>query len=302
MSRALLGFKEDPSDHRAPALTSGRPYHAARAHSVAIGILEVERGIKHDPAILDLFVRHDAEIRSAVFRPGMHLIMDQFAKRTSCRLIQSGRMQANGRGKAAPPFVCRDQHLRARRGGTSMCRSGFANCLHIRGRLRHRHEGCDRPHKEYVCRMRRTPRCALSMRALPLSPRREATPRRGCGSRRLAQSDLVRSRRRAGHAVHRQPGKESDAAVISNYARAYPSSCPGCAARLTDDVHHVHAFGRFDARHRIAVILNDSSEARTVTVPAWWLSIPNGARVTDLLTGSVHEVGFGAHYGAILVQ
>jgi hypothetical protein len=117
MSRALLGFKEDPSDHRAPALTSGRPYHAARAHSVAIGILEVERGIKHDPAILDLFVRHDAEIRSAVFRPGMHLIMDQFAKRTSCRLIQSGRMQANGRGKAAPPFVCRDQHLRARRGG-----------------------------------------------------------------------------------------------------------------------------------------------------------------------------------------
>ena len=53
------------------ALTSGRPYHAARAHSVAIGILQVERGIKHDPAILDLFVRHDAEIRSAVFRPGV---------------------------------------------------------------------------------------------------------------------------------------------------------------------------------------------------------------------------------------
>ena len=102
MSRALLGFKEDPSDHRAPALTSGRPYHATRAHSVAIGILEVERGIKHDPAILDLFVRHDAEIRSAVFRPGMRLIMDQFANRASCRLIQSDCMQANSRGKAAP--------------------------------------------------------------------------------------------------------------------------------------------------------------------------------------------------------
>jgi HD-GYP domain-containing protein (c-di-GMP phosphodiesterase class II) len=53
------------------ALTSGRPYHAARAHSVAIGILQVERGIKHDPVILDLFVRHDAEIRSAVSRPGV---------------------------------------------------------------------------------------------------------------------------------------------------------------------------------------------------------------------------------------
>ena len=86
------------------------------------------------------------------------------------------------------------------------------------------------------------------------------------------------------------------------YARAYPPSCPGCAARRTDDVHHVHAFGWFDARHRIAVILNDSSEARTVTVPACRLSIPDGTRVTDLLTGSVHEVEFGAHYGAILVQ
>ena len=88
----------------------------------------------------------------------------------------------------------------------------------------------------------------------------------------------------------------------SQNTRAYPPSCPGCAARLTDDVHHVHAFGRFDARRRIAVILNDSSEARTVTVPAWRLSIPDGTRVTDLLTGSVHEVEFGAHYGAILVQ
>ena len=55
------------------------------------------------------------------------------------------------------------------------------------------------------------------------------------------------------------------------YARAYPPSCPGYAAR-------------------------------TVTVPAWQLSIPDGARVTDLLTGSVHEVEFDAHYGAILVQ
>jgi hypothetical protein len=52
------------------------------------------------------------------------------------------------------------------------------------------------------------------------------------------------------------------------YARAYPPSCPGCAARRTDDVHHVHAFGWFDARHRIAVILNDSSEARTVPCPS----------------------------------
>ena len=53
------------------ALTSGRPYHAARTHPVAIGILEIERSIKHDPAILDLFVQHHAEIRSAVFRLGM---------------------------------------------------------------------------------------------------------------------------------------------------------------------------------------------------------------------------------------
>ena len=30
-------------------------------------------------------------------------------------------------GAAKPHHLCRDKHLRARRGGTSMCRSGFAN-------------------------------------------------------------------------------------------------------------------------------------------------------------------------------
>jgi alpha-glucosidase len=78
---------------------------------------------------------------------------------------------------------------------------------------------------------------------------------------------------------------------------------------LTDDAHHVYAFGRFDARHRIAVVLNDDSVDRTVTVPAYQLSMTNGSGVDDLLTGATYRVSagrltvrVGKHYGAILEQ
>ncbi|MDO1529864.1 glycoside hydrolase family 13 protein [Fulvimonas sp. R45] len=78
---------------------------------------------------------------------------------------------------------------------------------------------------------------------------------------------------------------------------------------LTDDTHHLYAYGRFDASHRIAVALNDDSVTHTVTVPVWQLSMANGSTVTDLLSGSHYTVSNGnvvvsvqGHYGAILAQ
>jgi alpha-glucosidase len=78
---------------------------------------------------------------------------------------------------------------------------------------------------------------------------------------------------------------------------------------LTDDTRQVYAFGRFDAEHRIAVVLNGDSHMQTVRLPAYQLSMSNGSRVTDLLTGDTHQVRDGyltvrikGRYGAILEQ
>jgi len=78
---------------------------------------------------------------------------------------------------------------------------------------------------------------------------------------------------------------------------------------VTDDAHRIYAFGRFDAHHRLAVVLNDSGATRTVTIPAYQLSMTNSSRVTDLLTGRSYQVSNGhlkirvaARYGAILEQ
>ncbi len=78
---------------------------------------------------------------------------------------------------------------------------------------------------------------------------------------------------------------------------------------LVDTTNHVYAFGRWDADHRIAVVLNDSSDTESVTLPAWQLSMINGSQVTDLLTGDTYQVINGnltvsvaGLYGAILEQ
>jgi alpha-glucosidase len=78
---------------------------------------------------------------------------------------------------------------------------------------------------------------------------------------------------------------------------------------LTDDDRRIYAFGRLDAHHRLAVVLNDNSDTQTVTVPASQLSMINGSWVTDLLTGHVYQVSNGrvtvnvaGYHGAILEQ
>lgn len=78
---------------------------------------------------------------------------------------------------------------------------------------------------------------------------------------------------------------------------------------LVDTTNHIYAFGRWDANHRIAVVLNNTSNTETVTIPAWQLSMTNGSSVTDLLTNNTYQVSNGnltvsveGHYGAILEQ
>lgn len=78
---------------------------------------------------------------------------------------------------------------------------------------------------------------------------------------------------------------------------------------LADDARRIYAFGRLDANHRIAVVLNAGSGTRTVTLPAYQLSMINGSRATDLLTGRTYQVANGdltvtvaGRYGAILEQ
>ena len=78
---------------------------------------------------------------------------------------------------------------------------------------------------------------------------------------------------------------------------------------VRDDARRIYAFGRFDAHHRIAVVLNDAGHAQAVTLPAYRLSMTNGSRVVDLLTGDIYRVSDGTltvkikrRYGAILAQ
>jgi alpha-glucosidase len=78
---------------------------------------------------------------------------------------------------------------------------------------------------------------------------------------------------------------------------------------LVDTTNHIYAFGRWDANHRIVVVLNNTSGTESVTIPAWQLSMTNGSWATDLLTSSAYQVTGGnltvtvqGHYGAILEQ
>ncbi|MCK4258809.1 MAG: alpha-glucosidase C-terminal domain-containing protein [Halanaerobiales bacterium] len=79
---------------------------------------------------------------------------------------------------------------------------------------------------------------------------------------------------------------------------------------LVDNNNKIYSFGRWDEDNRIIVALNNDSTSHNVTVNAWQLSIPNGATVTDALTGNQYTVvngqititGLFGHTGAILVH
>lgn len=78
---------------------------------------------------------------------------------------------------------------------------------------------------------------------------------------------------------------------------------------LTDNGPKIYAFGRLDAHHRIAVVLNNDSVTHSVVVPVWKMALVDGSQVTDVLNGGTYTVSNGTvtlsvegHYGAILVQ
>ncbi|WP_206438410.1 hypothetical protein [Paenibacillus whitsoniae] len=50
---------------------------------------------------------------------------------------------------------------------------------------------------------------------------------------------------------------------------------------LTDDLHKIYSYARFDNTNRIAVVLNNDFVSHSVTVPVNKVSIINGSTVTD---------------------
>ena len=76
--------------------------------------------------------------------------------------------------------------------------------------------------------------------------------------------------------------------------RAYTALQTGSFMTLVaDDADDVYAYGRFDARHRIAVVLNAGSSAHSVTVPVGELSMIDGSAVRDLLSDATYLIADG---------
>jgi alpha-glucosidase len=81
---------------------------------------------------------------------------------------------------------------------------------------------------------------------------------------------------------------------------------------LIDDPSNLYAYGRWNTTGAAIVILNNDSVGHAATVPAYQLSIADGARLTDWLTGTPYTVRNGSvtvpaaallgHYGVVLVS
>jgi len=97
---------------------------------------------------------------------------------------------------------------------------------------------------------------------------------------------------------------------LASIRKQYPALRTGSYKTLLADANaHLYAFGRWDASHRIAVVLNDTPGSQRVTIPVWQLGMTDGSQVTDLLTGSTYAISGGnltvsveGHYGAVLEQ
>lgn len=78
---------------------------------------------------------------------------------------------------------------------------------------------------------------------------------------------------------------------------------------LADDASDIYSFGRFENTNRIAVVLNNDTARKSVTVPVSKLSVVDGSTMTDQITGTTYTVQNGSvtvsvngHYGAILTK
>lgn len=92
--------------------------------------------------------------------------------------------------------------------------------------------------------------------------------------------------------------------------RQYPALRTGSfLTLLTDDTAKIYAYARCDHANRIAVALNNDTQAHDVDVPVGKMSAPDGSHLTDKLTGTAYTVTSGrvhitlrAHAGAVLCQ
>ncbi|GFP21849.1 alpha-glucosidase [Candidatus Hakubella thermalkaliphila] len=76
--------------------------------------------------------------------------------------------------------------------------------------------------------------------------------------------------------------------------RAFPALRTGSFRPLVVDNRGIYAFGRWDATNQIAVALNNTTGALSVSIPVWQMSVPNGAVMVDELSGTSYTVVNGA--------
>lgn len=79
---------------------------------------------------------------------------------------------------------------------------------------------------------------------------------------------------------------------------------------LIDDNNKLYSYGRWDAATWAIVVLNNDSAGHSASIPAYQLSIPDGAKLMDQLTGTTYTVNNGAiqvpasallgHFGVVL--
>lgn len=79
---------------------------------------------------------------------------------------------------------------------------------------------------------------------------------------------------------------------------------------LVDDANQLYSYGRWDASSWAIVVLNNAAAGHAASVPAYELSIPDGTKLTDQLTGAIYMVSNGTiqvptgalpgHYGMVL--
>lgn len=110
-------------------------------------------------------------------------------------------------------------------------------------------------------------------------------------------------------------GNTSNSAValfskLISTRKAYPALQTGSfITLLTNDGNKMYSYGRMDEKNRIAVVLNSDTNAHTVTIPVYQLSMVDGSSVTDAITGNAYQVQNGqvtvtvqGEYGVVLVQ
>jgi alpha-glucosidase len=79
---------------------------------------------------------------------------------------------------------------------------------------------------------------------------------------------------------------------------------------LIDDANKLYSYGRWDANTWAIVVLNNDIVGHSASVPAYQLSIPDGTKMVDQLTGTSYTVNAGAievpssallgHFGVVL--